>query len=464
VQDKWVMMFRYAPHQLADDQRQRFARFSSLRYKAMIARQRGAKGILVVSGPNSKVKRQLVPMTFDASLAGSGIMALSITDDIAQRLLDHAEKDLKILQDELDTGQMAAGIPAIPGVTVQVEVDIVEERRTGRNVLGVLKAQPASAEKAIIIGAHIDHLGATAGANSRAREGEESLVHHGADDNASGVAGLLEIAQHLASLQQEGKLPLQRDLIFAAWSGEELGLLGSAHYVKQLANVSGNEDAKLTDQLAACLNMDMIGRLRESLILQGIGSSDYWPAAIEQRNIPIGLPIVTQKDTYIATDATSFYLRGVPILSAFTGAHDEYHTPRDTVETLNFEGIEKVSRFMALMTRGLATGEILPVYQETDKPDNLNRGGLRVYLGTIPDYAQGDIEGVKLSGVRAGGPAANAGVESGDIIVKLGDKEVKNIYDYTFIIGTLSVDQETEIVVKRQGELKTMKIKPASRE
>ena len=465
VEGKWVMVLRYAPHKVDDATRQRFTRYSSLRYKAMVARQRGAVGLLVVSGPNAKVNRQLVPLTFDASLAGSGIVALSVTDSVAEQLLSVSGKDLKELQDQLDTGEMMAGIP-LAGATLNATVIINEEKRTGRNVLARLPSgSPNPHEPFVLLGAHVDHLGRSGGANSRAREGEEDAIHYGADDNASGVAGMLEIAQYLKGLRDKGKLDLKRDLVFAAWSGEELGLLGSSAYTRMWAKMFGDEDAKLGGLIAACLNMDMIGRLRKSLVLQGVASSERWLHEIEQRNIPVGLSIITQNDTYIPTDATSFYLRAVPILSSFTGAHDEYHTPRDVVETINFEGAQQVSRFMGLVFRSLGVSEETPGFVEVARPENQkNRAGLRVYLGTIPDYAQGDIEGVKLSGVRKDGPADKAGMQAGDVIVKLAGKQLKNIYDYTYTLSAMSVGEESEIVVQRKGKEIPLKIVPTSRD
>ncbi|MEM7387891.1 MAG: M28 family peptidase, partial [Verrucomicrobiota bacterium] len=348
VEGKWVLLFRYMPEQITPERRQELARFSSLRYKALVARQKGALGILVASGPNAQVKRQLIPLTFDASLAGSGIPAISISDAIAETLLKPTGKSLKELQDKLDTGDLMAGIQ-IEGIEVGATISIDHENREGRNVVGRLRASDPPDGKALaplLIGAHVDHLGSTAGANSRAVDNEASNIHYGADDNASGVAGMLEIAQYLSARQKAGKLKLKRDVLFAAWSGEELGLLGSAYFARQLAGSEGDENAPLTDHLTACLNMDMIGRLDKSLVLQGIGSSDYWKPEIEKRNAPIGLPLTLQTDSYISTDATSFFLKEVPILNAFTGAHEEYHTPRDTPDKINFEGAESITRFM----------------------------------------------------------------------------------------------------------------------
>jgi len=331
--------------------------------------------------------------------------------------------------------------------------------------MGVIPADDPHSP-AVIIGAHVDHLGPEIGSGSRASGKEESTIHYGADDNASGTAGLMEIAEYLADQKSKGKLPIKRSVIFAAWSGEELGLLGSAHYVRQNAKMFfGDEDAKLDKLFAAALNMDMIGRFENKLVLQGVGSSSSWPAEIEKRNAPIGLPITTQSDSYLATDATSFYLRGVPILNAFTGAHDDYHTPRDTIDKINFDGAAKVTKFMALMTRGLVTSPDRPDYVAMARPEEKGtRGGMRTYLGTIPDYSQGDVVGVKLSGVTKGAPADKAGVKGGDIIVSLSGKELKNIYDYTYVLGALKVDEETEIKVKRKGKVISLKIVPSSRD
>ena len=203
---------------------------------------------------------------------------------------------------------------------------------------------------------------------------------------------------------------MRRDLLLAAWSGEELGLLGSSHFVQTL--LEETQSSTLTSQIAAYLNMDMIGRLRESLVLQGVGSSSVWPGETERRNVPIGLPIVIQNDSYLPTDATSFYLKGVPLLSAFTGVHQDYHTPRDTAE--------KIARFMALITSSLLTSESAPDYVEMERlGSTTGRAALRAYLGTIPDYSQGDVAGVKLSGVTKGAPAEQAGIRGGDVVIEL---------------------------------------------
>jgi C-terminal processing protease CtpA/Prc len=211
--------------------------------------------------------------------------------------------------------------------------------------------------------------------------------------------------------------------------------------------------------------MDMIGRLREKLVLQGIGSSPLWPQEIERRNAVVGLDLVLQNDSYLPTDASTFFMKGVPILSAFTGQHSEYHTPRDTPDLLNYDGAAQTAKLMGLVARSLASSEELPTFVAQTAPENQGtRAALTAYLGTIPDYIQADIQGVLLSGVAESGPAAAAGVQAKDIIVELAGKKIDNIYDYTYAIEGLRVGQETELVVKRADQTLRLKVTPKSRQ
>ncbi|MCX6854411.1 MAG: M28 family peptidase [Verrucomicrobia bacterium] len=467
VKDKWVLVLRYLPEGMNQDRRNELSRYANLRHKALVARQKGARGLIIASGPNSKVVEQLVPMAFDASLASSGIAAISVTDAVADRLLKSAGKTIKELQDKLDTGDLMGGIDCT-GLKLAAQIDIKQEKKTGRNVLGVLPAKdkPDPHVAPLIVCAHVDHLGSKGGSNSRAKGDELDRIHHGADDNASGVAGVIEIAQWMADQKKQGKMKMTRDVIFAAWSGEELGLLGSNHYVESLAKMfRGDPNGKLTGMFAACLNMDMIGRFQKTLVLQGVGSSTWWPKEIEKRNAPIGLPITTQNDAHLPTDSTTFYLRGIPTLNAFTGSHADYHMPSDTAEKIDYDNATKITKLMGLLARGIATADTNPEYVAMEAPKNQNtRGGMRAYLGTIPDYAQGDIKGVKLSGVSAIGPAGKAGLKGGDVIIKLAGKDVLNIYDYTSFMGELKIGKETTITVLREGKSVELKITPGSRE
>ena len=489
VKDKWVVAFRFVPENFTPEQRQHFIRFSSLRFKAMQARDMGARGLIVVSGPSSGVKEQLVPLQFDGSLAGSGLPVISVADSVAAGWFAERGKDLASVQQKMDSGEPAMGFP-LDGLKITASIDIQQEKKTGRNVLGRLQINESQAGQIVVVGAHIDHLGSGPNGSSLARGDEQSQIHFGADDNASGVSAMMQIAEAMALAKESGMLHGSRDIVFAAWSGEELGLLGSSHYVKNLETLfsqhaaaveggegSADEPEKKADDsagpntgglslyIAACLNMDMVGRLQEKLVLQGIGSSAAWQKIIEQANVPLGLSLTLQDDSYLPTDASVFFLHGVPILSAFTGNHSEYHTPRDTPEKLNYEGIAKVANLMSLICRHLIATEQPPVYVAQERPkDGQRRAALRAYMGTVPDYAQSDIKGVMLSGVAKGGPAEVAGVKGGDVIIKLAGKAIENIYDYTYAIEALKSGQETEITVLRAGKEIAMKVTPGSRD
>ncbi len=471
VKDKWVLAFRFMPEEISPERRQHLARHSSLRFKAMLARDQGAHGLILVSGPNATVKEQLVRLRFDGSLSSSNLPIISISDEVADGWLKASGKSLKDLQDQLDSGEPVIGFDVVD-LQVKARIDIEQIDRHGRNVLGWLRAGKTPTKQMVVVGAHIDHLGEGTHSSSLARDIEREGVHWGADDNASGVGAMLEIAQWLATLKSQGKLKARRDIMFAAWSGEEDGLIGSSHFVKSFRTGTATETASphsdttsLYPTVAACLNLDMVGRLDKRLILQGVGSSSIWKSEIERRNAVLGLPITLQEDSYIPTDASVFFTHGVPILSAFTGSHEEYHTPRDTPDKLNYDGAAKIAQFMALVARSLAMRENAPDYISASKPQQgQTRARLRAYLGTVPDYAESDVKGVQLSAVAKGGPAESAGVRSGDVIVRLAGRKIENIYDYTYAIEALKIGDEVEVVVRRDGNDVSLKLTPSSRE
>jgi len=200
-------------------------------------------------------------------------------------------------------------------------------------------------------------------------------------------------------------------------------------------------------------------------LIQGVGSSSDWESHIERRNVPVGLPIVIQQDPYLPKDVRSFYMKGVPILNAFTGSHADYHSPRDTADKINYQGTQQIAQFMALVARGIATDENAPAYTEYSQPENLGmRANMRAYLGTIPDYIESEIKGLPLSGVTKGAPAEDAGLQQGDIIVELAGRKIENIYDYTYSIEALKIGETVTIVVVRDGERITADITPTSRQ
>ena len=345
----------------------------------------------------------------------------------------------------------------LPDVKVKIVVSVEKVKKTDQNVVALLPPPELTDEtEYVIVGAHYDHIG-YGEIGSLARKGEERQIHNGADDNASGTAVVLELATTLSEAYQKQPEKFSRGVIFALWSGEELGLIGSTHFV--------NHPVVPLEKVAAYVNFDMVGRLRENkLILQGVGSSSVWTKLIEKRNIPIGFNLTLQEDPYLPTDVTAFYPKEIPVLSFFTGGHEDYNRPTDDPETLNFNGIERISDFAHGIVLDLISAAERPAYVrvERSQSEEGSRDTLRAYLGTIPDYTT-EGTGVKLSGVRAGGPADKAGLKGGDVIVEFGGQEITNIYDYTYALDAVKIGEPVEVVVLRDGKQVKLKVTPEAR-
>ncbi len=452
VEDKIVVALRYVPGDVDDETGAVLARYSGLRYKALHARELGAKALVLVTGPRSPNAGETIPMSFDTALGGSGIAAASVGGAISDVLFAHLEEGgLEKVQAELDTGNPHVQGFALPGLTVTLSTRVLREKRTGHNVLAWLRPTGQTSGDWVVLGAHFDHLGLGGRGNSLADKDEKDQIHPGADDNASGVAAVLEAARRLS----EGSRPINVGLAF--WSGEELGLLGSTKFIE--SNVLAPESIR------AYLNFDMVGRMRdERLSLQSVGSSPTWRRLIEQTNVVSGLDLNLLDDPYLPTDSTAFYQVQVPTIHFFTGSHEDYHRPGDTTEKLNYEGIEHVAGFAALLARRVAQLEAPMEYAQVQRirESGTDRDTVRAYTGTIPNYTE-EIEGLLLSGVIGGGPADQAGLRKGDVIVKFGDREITNIYDYTFALDVAKIDVPLEVVFLRDGEKQTATLTPTSR-
>ena len=459
VTNKIALVLRYVPENAEPKRRQELNLYAALRYKALVAREHGAKAVLMVTGPNSPNPGALAPLSSDGSLSGSDIIAACIGTNVAEAVLAGSGKDLKSLQTALDSeNPHAEGGFLIPKVRVRIATAVERIRKTDRNVVGFIPParRNSSNSEYVLLGAHYDHLGRGQSSSSRETAEEAGQIHHGADDNASGVAAVLELAAFLADQEKKKPEAFRRGIVVAFWSGEELGLLGSSWFAEHpLVGLSN---------VVAYLNFDMVGRLRDNkLTLQGLGSSSAWRRLIEKRNVAAGFNLTLQDDPYLPTDTTALYPKQIPVLAFFTGSHDDYHRPTDVADKVNYEGLERIARFARSLVLDLAADPARPDYLKVERSD---RGGgrdnLRAYLGTIPDYTT-EVKGVKLSGVRGGSPADKAGLKGGDIIVEFAGQQVANIYDYTYALDAVKVGQPVEIVVRRDGAPVTLKVTPEAR-
>ena len=458
VKDKIVVALRYVPEGVEPERRQQLNRYAGLRYKAMQAREQGAQAFLVVAGPNSPNAGKLIPLDFDSSLADSGIVAASISGTVANALFALSDTNLKDVQSGLDTeNPHFLGQFPLPDVKVKIVVSVEKVKKTDQNVVALLAPSELTDEtEYIIVGGHYDHIG-RGEIGSLARKGEEGQIHNGADDNASGTAVVLELASTLSEAYQQQPEKFRRGIIFTLWSGEELGLIGSTYFV--------NHPVVPLEKVAAYINFDMVGRLRDNkLILQGVGSSSVWTKLIEKRNVPIGFNLTLQDDPYLPTDVTAFYPKEVPVLSFFTGGHEDYNRPTDDPDKLNYTGIERIARLAHGIISDLISADERPEYVrvERSQSDQGSRDTLRAYLGTIPDYTT-EGTGVKLSGVRAGGPADKSGLKGGDVIVEFGGQKITNIYDYTYAIDAVKIGEPVEVVVLRDGKRVKLTVTPEAR-
>jgi hypothetical protein len=314
---------------------------------------------------------------------------------------------------------------------------------TGRNVLAVLPGTDRSlAEEYLVVGAHFDHLG-MGGMNSLARGVE--AIHNGADDNASGVAALLRVAEELAV----GPRP-RRPVLFMAFTGEESGLLGSSHWIK--------EPTVPLENVVAMLNMDMVGRLSQNgLVVYGTGTTAEWESIVAPEIERLGIADVSYiPDGYGASDQTAFYMRDIPVLHFFTNTHSDYHRPEDDWDKIDVEGIHTVASLVSAVTRDVGSRARLAVIPDVGAPeptegDEAASPGYGAYLGTIPDFSPVDY-GVLLGGVREGSPADQAGLQQGDIIVSLGGMEVADLYGLTDALRAHRPGDTVAIEWLRDGE------------
>jgi acetylornithine deacetylase/succinyl-diaminopimelate desuccinylase-like protein len=438
VNGKIALALRYSP--ASNNPHSNFGEYEPIRYKALQARQHGAKALLVIADADSAAPA-LPKLRFDRSASDAGLPVVYITAAVADWLLGASSREMIA---QINKTQKPNSL-LIAGSRAAVITDLDQERRITANVIGKLTgSDPKLKEQAVIIGAHYDHLGRSSeGALDPNKEGE---IHNGADDNASGTAGVLELAQYFAAQSQRPR----RSIIFMAYSGEELGLLGSAHYVKQ--------PTFPLEQTIAMINMDMIGRMKDSaLVVQGVGTAPQWPPLIARLHQPPQFNLALKSEGPGPSDHSSFYQKNIPVLFFFTNQHEDYHRVTDDAEKINAADEARVLRFIAGLVTEIADTDSTLRFTKAESQQPAVRG-FRVSVGTVPDYAA-EVEGMKLSGVRQGSPAEKAGLQSGDIIIKFGKFTIKNVYDYTYALGEFSPGQQVPVIVKRGNQTVTLTVK-----
>ncbi|MGZ3782396.1 MAG: M28 family peptidase [Pseudobdellovibrionaceae bacterium] len=453
VKGKWVLILTDLPDDIPSARRHHLNLYSRLQHKVTVAKNEGAIGLLVVNGIDSGLPEKFGKLKFEGSLSESTMAVVRLSKSAATELLKYAKQDISSLKAKLDKGEFVESF-SIPSAYIKAKVDLQFEKSKGTNVVAKLSSKGAISS--IMIGAHGDHLGHGQFGNSLAHAEDIGKAHYGADDNASGVSGVLELAHYYANLRKTEPQRIKKNLYFSIWSGEELGNLGSSHLAKDISKFNLN----------AYVNMDMIGRFKDQVFVQGVGSGDYWSYLAEEVAVRTAVPMVVQEDPYLPTDSLAFYIAGVPTINFFTGSHGEYHTPKDTADLINYEGVVKVLRTVQSFTNLLADSK-LPIVKYVKVASSQNRlegRSFRVYLGTIPDYTQEGVKGVRVSGASKDSPAEMAGIKDKDVIVEFDGTKIENLYDYVYSLQSVKPNKETIMKILRDDKPLDLKITPKLKE
>lgn len=458
VKGKWVLVFQDVPQDIAPERRFHFNQYARVEYKATVAKSEGAQGLVVVTGPRTPFVESWGKPKLEGNPLESGIAVLKVSPSIAEQILSSSGKKLDALQKSLDQGEKTQGFE-IKNSKLQAQVDLLVDRSRGRNVVARLKG--GNSKSALLIGAHGDHLGLGQMGTSLATAQDEDRIHYGADDNASGVAVVMELAHNWAQNKNNKEAP-KKDLYFAIWSGEEMGLLGSKAFIRDWIKTNG----PMNKTFAAQLNLDMVGRFKDKLIVQGVGSSAVWSPMLEELSVRTGVAISTQDDPYVPTDSMAFYLEKIPAMTFFTGAHPEYHTPRDKADLIQYAGLLKVAQFTNQMVRDLSWTAKKITYTDIpqSRKNQISSRSFRIFLGTIPDYSQEGVKGMRISGVSKDSPAEKSGLKAQDVIVEIAGHKIENLYDFTYALQNLKPGSEVGLKVLRAGNTQDLKIVPALKE
>lgn len=441
INKMWVIVMRGAPN--ADKADSKYAAYASDWSKITTAKDKGAKGVILVSPPSLEPKDSLMSIFVDQQAGSAGIPVINVSRACIEKMLKNYDLNIGSLEKQLNKEMKQTGL-LIP-MKMSATADLKITRGNTQNVVGFIEgSDPILKNEYILIGAHYDHLG-MGGPGSGSRMPDTVAVHYGADDNASGVSTILEVATSIKAMKVKPK----RSILIVAFGAEELGLVGSKHFFKdRLVDVK---------KIKAMINLDMVGRMRVDKILSvgGTGTATEFDVILNTLEPKSKMKFVRNKDGYGPSDHSSFYVEGIPVLYFSTGAHSDYHTPFDTYDKLDYGSMKLVADLTYQTTLSLANSKASLTFKETgSKPSEFRR--LKVTLGIIPDMVGGENKGLRVDGVRKGAPGEKGGLLKGDVIVSINGQSVTNIYDYMARLQTLVPGQLANIEVNRNGKIEVL--------
>lgn len=442
VKGKWVLVLRNDPE--IRNPNSLYIPFSGEKSKVVTAKEKGAAGILFVSGAKVDRKDNLLELEIDQTESNLGLPAFNITRKFANKVLAANGTTIEELETGLTENMKANSF--VTTTTVEGTSKVVFHKTKTRNVIGVIEGSDNSLKgEYVVVGAHFDHLGWGGGASSR--DPENKAIHYGADDNASGTSGLLEIADKLANAD------LKRSVLLIAFGAEEMGTIGSKYFT--------NNPTVAKDKIVAMVNLDMIGRLKDTneITISGVGTSK------EGEHLLKDLLVEKERDLFLSveyngfgpSDHANFYVEGIPVFFFNTGAHEDYHTPGDVIEKINFEGMLRVTEYAYDLTENLVNASTALVFQEAGpkgRAKNTRKG--KVKLGIMPNFGKSTEDGLRVDGVTTGSAADRGGMKKGDVIVGIAGKEVHNIYEYMARMTKVRPGQTINVDIIREANKKVL--------
>jgi Tol biopolymer transport system component len=460
LKGKVALMLRYEPQEKDDKSvfdGRKPSRWSAMRYKVLQARERGAVAVIFVTGPlQDDSKDKLPALANDGPQSPAGIPVIQVRRSVAEKWLgiDLAQWQKEVDADLTPRSRVLEHADLNPQArliisTLSLHVAVKNTFVRTSNIAGLIPGEGALANDVVVIGAHYDHLG---------YGGEHSLkpniraIHSGADDNASGVASILGIAEQLRGASKGVRN--RRTVLVCLFSGEESGLAGSGYLV--------DHSPVALSRVKAMINLDMVGALTgDALAALGAESAPEWKPLIERAEAGTKLAVASRGDGYGPSDQTSFYAQRIPVLHFFTGAHERYHTPEDKADKINYPGMQRVVDLVTRVTAEVVSGDVTPQYARVTAAPAMegDSRGYGAYLGTVPDYRAMDATsgGVLLADVRSGGPADLAGIKGGDRIIEMAGTRIENLYDMTFALQDHKPGETIDVVVIRNEQKTTLR-------
>lgn len=436
---KWVMIFRADPE--PDNSESKFIPYGDIRAKVLTAKDKGAAGVLLVTPKTMEKEDKLMTLVAENNDVTAGLPVIHITRELAGRIIKVSGIAIDSLNGQIISSKAPKSFEL--EVILSATVTVVQRRERTANVLAMLEgSDPSLAGEYLVVGAHYDHLG-LGGPGSGSRMPDTTAIHNGADDNASGTAMVMALARAMAI---EGNRP-RRSMIFAAFSAEEIGLLGSKYF-------NSNPPVELK-KIDAMFNFDMVGRFdkeKNAISVSGTGTSGEADSLL--RSLEEGLPfsVIHSPDGYGPSDHAAFYSSNIPVFYFNTGVHTDYHTPFDDAGLLDYKTSAEVGDFAASVIMAVDKMPRL-TFREAGRKDQSGRTGrrLKVTLGIMPDFAGTEKKGLRIDGVTKDGPADKGGMKKGDIITGINGQPVGNIYEYMSRLQKLKHGMTVNVEVIRDG-------------